>query len=708
MINHAFSALICAERLLRLAGLHPMGTEEFTGKNNIQPDAVVPDKQLKIHIDKFAAPLSARFRLQKLPLKKLTPEHLPLAFRDREGKFVLLARINEDKALLQYADTEQPKIIDRAELNDVWGELCLLCKQSRFDIRWFIPAFLRHRNQLVQVLLLSLLLQLLALIAPLFFQVVMDKVLVHNALATLDVLVITLVIVGIFEVVLKSLREYLFSHTTTRVDIQLGGKLFHHLIRLPLSYFKQRHVGNIVARVRELESIREFITGSALTLCVDVVFSVVLFAVMWMISPYLTLVALIAIPFFVLLAALTTKPLQKRVEQLCCFAAQNGSFLTETVAGVETVKSLALEPRMQHRWEQQTRDFAQANFRVQNLQNFSSQAAQLLQKVTGATVVVLGAYQVMDIHLSIGQLIAFNMLLVQAMLPMTKLVDLWQQSIRAQVGLSLLADMLTLPIEQAAGEEQASEPFKGNIALEQVVFRYRPDLDPVLRQFTLHIHAGEHIGLVGPSGSGKSTVARLLQRLYNAEQGSITIDGRPLNSFSPSFLRRQVGVVMQESHLFNRTVRENIAHSCPTAPLDDVVKAARLAGADEFILALPLGYDTVLSEGGASLSGGQRQRIAIARALLADPRILIFDEATSALDDESQEQIQKNMVEIVANRTVITIAHRLSTVRQCHRIAVFKQGTIVELGPHDELLKLKGSYARLWQQQVNFSEEEIK
>lgn len=708
MDNHIFSALICAARLLRLAGLHPISTEEFSSNNNIETDSVASQKQLQKHLSQFAAPLSARFRLQKLRLEKLRPEHLPMAFRDREGKFILLARINEEQALLQYSDTDQPQIIDRAELGNLWGGLCVLCKQSRFDIRWFIPAFLRHRNQLIQVLLLSLLLQLLALIAPLFFQVVMDKVLVHNALATLDVLVITLVVVGIFEVVLKSLREYLFAHTTTRVDIQLGGKLFHHLVRLPLSYFKQRHVGNIVARVRELDSIREFITGSALTLCVDVLFSVVLFVVMWMISPYLTLVTLAAIPFFVLLAALTTKPLQKRVEELCGFAAQNGSFLTETVSGVETVKSLALEPRMQHRWEQQTRDFAQSNFRVQNLQNFSSQTAQLLQKTTGALVIVLGAYQVMDIHLSIGQLIAFNMLLVQAMLPMTKLVDLWQQSIRAQVGLSLLADMLTLPIEQAVGDVQPLEPVKGDIRLENVLFRYRPDLDLVLRQFTLHIRAGEHIGLVGPSGSGKSTVARLLQRLYSAEQGSITLDGCPISSFPPSFLRRQVGVVMQESYLFNRTVRENIAHSCPTAPLEDVVKAARLAGADEFILALPLGYDTVLSEGGASLSGGQRQRIAIARALLADPRILIFDEATSALDDESQEKIQKNMAKIVASRTVITIAHRLSTVRQCHRIAVLEQGVVTELAHHDELLRLKGSYARLWQQQVSFSAEEAK
>lgn len=706
--NHLLSALVCSARLLNLAGLHPISIEKFRNSCLFNDEDRVTQEQLKRHLNQFGKLSSAKFHLRSLTLDKLKPQHLPLAFRDKTGQFVILAGINQQQALLQYSNTQKPEIINRSELDNLWGGLCLFCKQSRFDIRWFIPVFLRHRRQLTQVLLVSLMLQLLALVAPLFFQVVMDKVLVHNALATLDVLVITLVVVGVFEVVLKSLREYLFAHTTTRVDIQLGGKLFHHLIHLPLSYFKQRHVGNIVARVRELDSIREFITGSALTLSVDVVFSVVLFTVMWFISPYLTLIALASLPCFVVLAFMTTKPLQKKVETLACCAAQNGSFLTETVAGVETLKSLALEPRMQHRWEEQTCDFAKANFAVQNVQNFSTQTAQLLQKLTTTSVIVFGAYEVMGIHLSIGQLIAFHMLLVQAMLPMTKLVDLWQQSIRAQVGLSLLADILTLPMENSGSGFKPEKPLEGAISLHKVIFRYRPDLPPVLRELTLRISSGEHIGLVGPSGSGKSTIARLIQRLYTAEQGEILIDGKNVNQFDAHALRRQVGVVMQENYLFNRTVRENIAHAFPTAPLEQVVKAACLAGADEFILALPLGYDTVLSEGGSSLSGGQRQRIAIARALLSDPKILIFDEATSALDDDSQSQIMKNMAEIVASRTVITIAHRLSTVRHCDRIAVIEGGVLTELASHDELLAFKGSYYRLWQQQINFSTEEMK
>ncbi|WP_145506314.1 peptidase domain-containing ABC transporter [Yersinia alsatica] len=708
MENHVHSSLVCAARLLSLAGFSAEPVKIFRQNANIEISAMATLSLLQQYLSTLSRTTPTRLKVKKQSLNRVKPEQLPLAFRDTQGQFILLARLSDNQALLQYADSQQPKIINHQELSALWGGVVLYCSHSRFDIRWFIPALLHHRKSLTQVLVLSLLLQFLALISPLFFQVIMDKVLVHNALTTLDVLIIVLLVTGIYEVVLKFLREYIFTHTTTRVDILLGGKLFNHLIKLPLSYFKQRHVGNIVARVRELDNIREFITGSALTLCVDVVFTLVLFIVMWCISPLLTLIVLATLPFYLLLAALSTRPLQKKVSVLCTCAAQNGAFLTETLSGVETVKSLALEPQMQQRWEIQTRDYAQANFKVQNLQNFSSQSAQLLQKLAGALVIVVGAYQVMSVQLSIGQLIAFNMLAVQALMPMSKLVDLWQQSIRAQVGLTLIADILSLPVEQATGTVPTDSQIHGHISLENVTFRYRPDLDPVLRHFSLSLQAGEHIGLVGPSGSGKSTVARLLQRLYIAEQGEISIDGHPINRFSPEYLRRQVGVVMQENYLFNRTVRENIAYSRPTAPLSEVVEAASLAGAHTFILALPLGYDTLLSEGGASLSGGQRQRIAIARTLLANPRVLIFDEATSALDDESQAEVQKNMSRVIANRTVITIAHRLSTVRHCHRIAVITQGQVTELASHDALLALDGTYAQLWRQQADFSHEESK
>ncbi len=451
MGNHIHSSLVCAARLLRLAGVNAEPVETLGKNAAVDLSTWGTLASLQQYLSQLSRATSTRFKVKKRALNKIKPEQLPLAFRDAEGRFILLARLNNNEALLQHSDSNKPQIISYQLLSEMWGGVVLYCSHSRFDIRWFIPVLLRHRKSLIQVLVLSMLLQFLALISPLFFQVIMDKVLVHNALTTLDVLIIVLLVVGVYEVVLKFLREYIFSHTTTRVDILLGGKLFNHLIKLPLSYFKQRHVGNIVARVCELENIREFITGTALTLCVDVVFTFILFIVMWCISPLLTLIILATLPLYLLLAALTTRPLQKKVEVLCSCAAQNGAFLTETVSGVETVKSLALEPQMQQRWETQTRDYAQANFQVQNLQNFSSQCAQLLQKLASALVIVIGAYQVMSVQLSIGQLIAFNMLALQALMPMSKLVDLWQQSIRAKVGLMLISDILSLPVEQATG-----------------------------------------------------------------------------------------------------------------------------------------------------------------------------------------------------------------------------------------------------------------
>lgn len=610
--------------------------------------------------------------------------------------------------LIQEPTEPTPKIIKNAAFVEQWsGEVIRLSGPTlRFDISWFIPEFIRHRRLISEVLVFSLLLQLMALISPLFFQVVMDKVLVHNALTTLDVLVIVLVIVGVFEQILSGLREYLFMHTTNRIDIQLGVKLFRHLLGLPLLYFKNRQVGAIVTRVHQLGNIRDFLTGSAMTLCVDVLFTFIFFGVMAWLSLPLTLIVLASLPFYALVAWLTTKPLQKRIEQQFMFSAMNTSLLTESVAGAETIKSLALEPRIQRRWESQTRDQVEANFRTQSLNSLSSSSVQLLQKVTGVLVIWLGAVQVTELNMTIGQLIAFNMMVSHVSQPIVKLVDLWRQFVQTRVAVDKLGDMLNLPVEQDQGNHCPTAPIVGDIQLKNILFRYQPDLPPVLNGIDLHIRSGESIGIIGPSGSGKSTLARLLQKLYLAEQGDVVIDGQSIRSLSPEYLRSQIGVVQQENFLFNRTVRENIALKDPAASMEAVVHAAKLAGAHDFILAMSRGYDSILAEGGSSLSGGQRQRIAIARALMGDPGILLLDEATSALDDESQALIQRNMAEIAKGRTLVVIAHRLSTVRECDRIIALEQGQIVESGSHEQLLLSGGCYARLWQLQRELKEDE--
>ncbi|WP_017082578.1 peptidase domain-containing ABC transporter [Vibrio splendidus] len=638
--------------------------------------------------------------------KSLDKVKTPSILFDMEGLPLTLAKSNKDKCLIQRPNKETPEIISYNELNSIWNHRWLEIKQaqSRFDIAWFIPEFLQHKRILGEIFLFSFVLQILALISPLFFQVVMDKVLVHQAWSTLDVLVIGLVITGIVEVILRGLREYQYAHTANRIDIQLGLKLVKHLLGLPLMFFKTRQVGAIVTRVRELDTVREFLTGSMFTLTVEFLFMFVFLYVMSLLSPTLTWLFIATIPLYVLLAWWLTPRMQTVVEEQFTHAAANTSFLTETVAGSETLKSLAVEPRFVRRWDEQTEKMVSTGYVVQQINNRSNHAVQLIQKVTSVGILWLGATEVLSLEMTIGQLIAFNMMTNHIAQPLSRMVELWGQFIQTRVALEKLGDMLNLPVEQHTGNDMVT--MQGAISFKNVLFRYQLDTPPTLHNLSLDIQAGETLGVVGTSGSGKSTLARLLLRLYNPEQGLITVDDTPLNQISIQQLRQQIGIVLQENYLFNKSVCENIAQSKPEASLEEVIEAAKLSGAHEFIMKLPIGYDTILAEGGQSLSGGQKQRLAIARTLLSNPKIIILDEATSALDDESQALIQSNMANIAKGRTVITIAHRLSTVRDCDRIIVLHQGSIVEQGSHQQLLTLGKQYKQLWQLQQELKQED--
>ncbi|QXF32896.1 type I secretion system permease/ATPase [Photorhabdus luminescens] len=630
---------------------------------------------------------------------------LPAILFDNNGLPFVLAKSNKENSLIQRVNKENPEIWSEERLIKEWNGkwIKIKQKQAQFNISWFIPEFLAQKKNLGEILLFSFVLQILALISPLVIQVVMDKVLIHQALSTLDVLVFGLIIAGIIEVMLRGLREYQYAHTANRIDIKLGLKLVQHLFGLPLLFFKSRQVGAIVTRVRELNTVREFLTGSMFTLSVDLLFMFIFIYVMTLLSSTLTWVFLATFPFYAILAWWLTPRMEKAVEQQFTHAAINTSFLTETVSGSETLKSLAVEPRFVRRWDRQTEKMVDTSYAVQQLSNRSNHIVMLLQKVTNAAILWLGASEVLSLQMTIGQLIAFNMMVNHTSQPLARLVELWGQFIRTRVAVDKLGDMLNLPTEQQSGQQQIT--LQGAISFNHVVFRYQPDIPPTIKGLTLHIRAGETIGIVGASGCGKSTLARLLLRLYTPETGAITLDGIPLQNINIATLRQQVGVVLQENFLFNKTVYENIAQSKPDANLEAVIKAAKLAGAHEFILKLPMGYDTTIAEGGQSLSGGQRQRLAIARTILANPTILILDEATSALDDESQSLIQSNMAEIAQGRTVITIAHRLSTVRHCDRIIVLKQGEIIEQGSHAQLLSLGKQYRKLWQLQQELKQE---
>ena len=631
---------------------------------------------------------------------------LPAIVRRIDGDgFVILAKIADDKVLIQDGRTMRPEAISRQDFDVLWdGSLILLTRRAslsdfsqKFGIGWFVAAMHKYRRLLGEVLVASFILQLFGLVTPLFFQVVVDKVLGHRDLATLDVLIVGLLLVSVFETGLGMLKTYVFSHTTNRIDVELGARLFRHLVSLPLGYFGIRRVGDSVARVRELENIRQFLTGSALTLVIDLFFTFVFLGVMAWYSVPLTLVVVVSLPVYAVLSAGFTPLFRSRLNEKFRRGAENQAFLVETVSGVETLKAMAVEPQMQRRWEEQLAGYVTASFRVQNLGNYASQSIQFVSKVVTAAVLFFGAKAVMAGSMTVGELVAFNMFSQRVSQPVLRLAQIWQDFHQARVSVERLGDVLNAaPEPQASPGRAVLPPIKGAIQFDHVGFRYRLDGQEILRGVNLEIEAGQVVGVVGPSGSGKSTLAKLLQRLFVPETGRVLIDGIDLAMTDPSWLRRQIGVVLQENLLFNRSVRENIALADPGMPLDQVIDAAKLAGAHEFILQLPEGYDTIVGERGASLSGGQRQRIAIARALIGNPRILIFDEATSALDYESENAIQANMRRICRGRTVIIIAHRLSTVRGADRIITIEAGRVIEDGTHDELLLQGGRYATLY------------
>ena len=691
--------------LLRFQGL---SVDPGQIRHQLGTDAIGVPEMLRC-----ANQLGLKARESKTGWDRLPRTPLPGIAVLRDGGFLLLGRASEDKILVQAPDQPRPQLMTRAELEAVWdGRLVLMTRRAkltdlsrRFDVTWFLGAVHKYRGLLSEVLLASFFIQLFALISPLFFQVVIDKVLVHRSMGTLDVLVVGLVAIALFETMLGILRTYLFSHTTNRIDVELGARLFRHLLALPIAYFQARRVGDSVARVRELENIRNFLTSSALTLVIDLFFTVVFVAVMFLYSPLLTWIVLGSLPLYIAISAASTPLFRRRLDEKFRRGAENQAFLVECVAGAETLKAMAVEPQMQRRWEEQLAGYVASSFRVLALGNVASQTVQFVNKIAMAGILYFGAKLVIEGELTVGELVAFNLLAGRVSQPVLRLAQIWQDFHQARLSVERLGDILNTPAEPVYSPGRTALPaIKGDVAFEHVTFRYRIDGPEVLSDVNFKVPAGQVIGVVGPSGSGKSTLSKLVQRLYVPESGRVLVDGVDLAQIDPSWLRRQIGVVLQENVLFNRSIRDNIALVDPAAPIERVVEAARMAGAHDFILELPEGYDTIVGERGSSLSGGQRQRIAIARALITDPRILIFDEATSALDYESERVVHQNMAQIARGRTVFVIAHRLSALRLADRILTIERGRLTEDGTHDELIKTGGRYATLYRLQAGLHE----
>src|ERR1700727_440806 len=643
--------------------------------------------------------------VEKVTAERLASLPTPAIVRMASGAFMVFGGRNPS-GLCRLVDPIS-HAVQEATLEDLardsGGQALLVARRiggagvdpRQFGMRWFLPTIWRYRRPLGHVVAASLFVQIFALTTPLFFQVVVDKVLTHRGYETLFVLVGGLVAIGLFDVGLQYLRTYALSHTTNRIDVELGQRLFAHLLRLPISYFETRSTGQTVARVRELETIRSFLTGQALFSALDLVFKFVFVGVLFAYSWSLTLIVLAGIPFYVVIGVSVRPPLRELVKEKFNRGAASQQFLVETIVGVNTVKSAAVEPIMRAQWEEKLAAYVKTSFAAAMLGSGGQLAIQYISKLTTAALLLFGAKAVIDGDLTVGGLVAFNMIASQAVRPILRLSQIWQDFQQVQISIERLGDILNTPPESSSVTRLLPPTPRGAIEFRRVGFRYRPGVPEVLKDVSLSIRPGETIGVVGPSGSGKSTLTKLIQRLYLPNEGQVLLDGADLNHVDPAWLRTHIGVVLQENLLFNRTVHENIAFANPAMPRAPVIEIARLAGADEFIHKLAEGYDTVIEERGANLSGGQRQRIAIARALVTNPRILIFDEATSALDYESERIIQDNMQRIAQGRTVFVIAHRLSTVRRSDRIITIDRGRLVEDGTHEELIMKGGRYATL-------------
>ncbi|MCT4350501.1 type I secretion system permease/ATPase [Vibrio sp. NC2] len=573
-------------------------------------------------------------------------------------------------------------------------------KEVKFGLSWFAPSIWRQKSQMRDVFFYAIALQIFALVSPLLFQNVIDKVLVGRSLSSLHVLAMAMLALAIAEPAYSYLRNTVFGHLASQVNAELSGRLYRHLVGLPLTYFKQRQTGQIIARVREMAQIRQFLTGSTLMLVLDLIFVAVFIAVMFHYASTLTWLVIGSLIIYFLLWLIAGPLIRKKVESEYESDADATTFLTEAVTGIETIKTTATEHRFLHQWQRILSQQLKRSFDAQKSGLIAGQSIALIQKLTAALLLWWGVSAVLNGELTPGELVAFNMLAGHVTQPVLRLAQIWQDFQHTLIALKRVGDILDEPKENSKQGLASVPELNGGIEFHNIRFRYHEDAPEVLANLSLEIKPGQFIGITGPSGSGKSTITRLLQRLYVPQHGQVLVDGMDLAIADPISLRRNMSVVLQDSILFSGSVADNIRLSKPQASDEEMRHAAQLAGALEFIEELPHGFDQPVGEKGSSLSGGQRQRVALARALLVNPRILLLDEATSALDYNSEAAIMSNMDEICRGRTVISIAHRLNTLRHADNILVLDKGQVCENGTHDELVEKEGLYAKLWKQQI--------
>ena len=590
------------------------------------------------------------------------------------------------------------------------GELLLVKRsyaisdpEQPFGFLWFIPELLHQRRLFMDVAIAALLLYALGLATPIFFQLIIDKVLVHQSYATLTVLAIGVGVALLFEAVFVFLRRYLLIYATNRIDIRVATRTFRHLLDLPITFFEQASAGVLVKHMQQSSRIREFLTGRLFLTLLDALSLFVFLPVLMLYSWPLSLIVLGFSALIGLVVALLIAPFRKRLAALYAAEGARQGLLVETVHGIRTIKSLAMEPVQRRVWDDRSAQTINTRFKVETISVTAQAVTGLLEKLMAVAIIGLGAIQVFDGTMTVGALIAFNMLAGRVSGPLVQIVTMVHEYQEVALSVRMLGEVMNRDVERAGRTEGLRPALEGGIEFENIAFRYRQDDAFALTNLSFEIPEGSVFGLVGRSGSGKSTVTRLIQGLYPVQQGLVRIGGHDVRELDLNHLRRNVGVVLQDNFLFRGTVRDNIAAAKPDATFEQVVEAAALAGAVEFIEQLPRGYDTLIEEGAENLSGGQRQRLSIARALVTDPRILIMDEATSALDPESEAIVKRSIKGIAAGRTVIIVSHRLSMLTDADAILVIDRGKMVDLGPHSQLVSRCTTYRHLWNQQTKLA-----
>jgi HlyB family type I secretion system ABC transporter len=625
-----------------------------------------------------------------------------------EDSFAIIYEVSEKEYTLAIPSVGIRRL-KPSTFSDLWGssgEILLIqppktASAEKFGLSWFIPAVKKHRKVLIEVLVASLFVQLFGLANPLMTQLIIDKVLMQNSPATLNTFGALLIAMAVVEAILTALRTNLFVDTTNRIDLSLGSEIIDHLLRLPLSYYEKRPVGELATRINELENIRQFLTGTALTVVLDAIFSVVYIVVMLYYSPLLTLVALATLPAFAILTWIVSPIVRKQLRVKAERNAETQSYLVEVVGGIQTIKAQNIELRTRWQWQQRYARYVSAGFKTATTSTNAGAISGFLNKFSSLLLLWVGAYLVLDNKLTLGQLIAFRIIAGYTTQPLLRLVQLWQSFQETALSLERLGDIIDTP-QEVTEEDLNNIPLpsiEGAVKFENLNFSFPGSPALQLNNVNLAFEPGQFIGIVGLSGSGKSTLMKLVPRLYAPKSGRILIDGYDINKVELYSLRRQVGVVLQDTLLFNGTIQENIALTNPEATSEQIIEAAKIAAAHEFVMDLPSGYNTKVGERGSALSGGQRQRIAIARTVLQNPQLLILDEATSALDYDSERQVCVNLAAAFEGKTVFFITHRLSTIRSADVIVMMDRGLVVEQGTHNDLMALKGRYYCLYQQQ---------